>query len=557
LAEQNKRQSPIFRNKYYNNCVNNPFYQTLQIARLIKEITLELRTGASITALLGDPCTGKTRILYEIGKKQRKIGKKQKHKPSVRWIELGSRDSGDSAKQDRGELVEAAFNSANDGDIIVVDHFESAFNKTRHQLFLSWSTVGIQKKLKLVIACYSEVSDELEEIALEYYVRIKSYQLMPFNNEQVEAFLGFYLFPDHPDAKISIPGDLRVQFAVAQGKVGLLIEIAERERDRIEIDSPKNTRLTHLGGGMVTALAGFALVMVVSWFFLSGDDDTVAAIPIASSDSSKLVASLGSVTEVWTETEPEVSEIERAVIEPSPEASTDLGQVEITQMTPAAGVMTEPEVEAVDETPGEQIPANEIGSIQLSASESAFETEAKFASVAEPDSVPANDNLIDAQEQTPITQEMAAVTSVDTVEEEGVGMAEPASSDSSIDEWNQSVEQRLERDLKASMDWIYNNENSFGTIQILLLSSEKFDAKGYYEHVDYLASQQVDISILRIFKTYTGNREAYSVFYGVYDSRGAAGKAKDSLPEVLRKTSPIPRSVGGIMQEIRRLEAMN
>jgi septal ring-binding cell division protein DamX len=47
------------------------------------------------------------------------------------------------------------------------------------------------------------------------------------------------------------------------------------------------------------------------------------------------------------------------------------------------------------------------------------------------------------------------------------------------------------------------------------------------------------------------------VFYGEYDSRIAASNAKDSLPEVLRKASPISRSLGGIIREIRRLEAMS
>jgi septal ring-binding cell division protein DamX len=44
------------------------------------------------------------------------------------------------------------------------------------------------------------------------------------------------------------------------------------------------------------------------------------------------------------------------------------------------------------------------------------------------------------------------------------------------------------------------------------------------------------------------------VVYGEYVSRQAANQAKGSLPEALRKTSPIARSVGGILQEIRRLE---
>ena len=494
-------------------------FKTPQIARLIKEFTFELRTGPSITALLGDPCTGKTRTLYE-------IGKKQKRNSNIRWIELSARESGDGAKQDRSDLIEATFDMAEDGDVIIVDHFESAFNKTRHQLFASWSTVGIQKKLKLVIACYSEVGGELEEIAQQYQVRIKSYQLMPFNSEQADAFVRFYLFPDEPGRKLSLPGELRVQFAVAQGKVGQLIEIAERERDRIEADfrgDSKQTRLggRRLGGRMVAVLAVSVLAVAGGWFFLGGEDSALAPTLVTSGDSSSQAASLGPATDVGAETEPEV-------IEHNAEADIDPGPVEITQETSAAEVMVEPEVELVDENSGVLIPVNDDGSIKLSAS--AIENIAMYASVVESDTGSASDNLTDAQEQTATDQESVAVA---------------------------SVEQRLERELQASMDWILGSDNSVGTIQILLLSYENFDAKAYYEHVDYLASRQVDTSTLRIFKTYTASKETYSVFYGAYDSRSAAAKAKASLPEVLRKTSPIPRSVGGIMQEIRRLEARN
>ena len=114
---------------------------------------------------------------------------------------------------------------------------------------------------------------------------------------------------------------------------------------------------------------------------------------------------------------------------------------------------------------------------------------------------------------------------------------------------------RLQRELKMSRDWIKSKAESVGTMQILMLSFKTFDEAVYYEYVDSLARKQVDTTQIRIFKTYTGGAEVYSVFFGEYASRKAALKAKGDLPEVLRKTSPIPRSVGGILQEIRRLEA--
>ncbi|MCP4391680.1 MAG: hypothetical protein GY802_25525, partial [Gammaproteobacteria bacterium] len=62
---------------------------------------------------------------------------------------------------------------------------------------------------------------------------------------------------------------------------------------------------------------------------------------------------------------------------------------------------------------------------------------------------------------------------------------------------------------------------------------------------------------LRVFKTYTGNREVYSVVYDEFASRKAAIAAFGALPAVLRDASPLGRSVGGLWHEIRRLEAKN
>lgn len=121
----------------------------------------------------------------------------------------------------------------------------------------------------------------------------------------------------------------------------------------------------------------------------------------------------------------------------------------------------------------------------------------------------------------------------------------------------QSNWDRFARELKDSKDWIEQHENSVGTIQILLLTFDTFDADVYYQYVANLARKNVDTDRLHVFKTLTGNKEVYSVFYGEYANRPAALRAIGELPGVLRDTSPIPRSVGGIWQEIRRLENKN
>ena len=112
-------------------------------------------------------------------------------------------------------------------------------------------------------------------------------------------------------------------------------------------------------------------------------------------------------------------------------------------------------------------------------------------------------------------------------------------------------------DAMSHLAWHFMDPESFPDQRIDSESLELFGdlIPAYYEYVDSLARKQVDTTQIRIFKTYTGGAAAYSVFFGEYASRKAALKAKKDLPEVLRKTSPIPLSVGGIRQEIRRLEA--
>ncbi|MDH3860037.1 MAG: hypothetical protein OEV07_18735, partial [Gammaproteobacteria bacterium] len=116
---------------------------------------------------------------------------------------------------------------------------------------------------------------------------------------------------------------------------------------------------------------------------------------------------------------------------------------------------------------------------------------------------------------------------------------------------------RFAQDLKSSMDWIKARNSRIGTVQILLLSFANFDPVAYYEYIDNLARRQVDVNEIRIFKTLTGGKEVYSVFYGEYDSRLAAIDALDALPAALREISPIGRSVGGILTEIQRLGTGN
>jgi septal ring-binding cell division protein DamX len=54
-----------------------------------------------------------------------------------------------------------------------------------------------------------------------------------------------------------------------------------------------------------------------------------------------------------------------------------------------------------------------------------------------------------------------------------------------------------------------------------------------------------------------GSKKRLSVVYGEYENRSAAGVAAVDLPSILQQASPIPRSVGALKAEMRRLEGQN
>ena len=88
------------------------------------------------------------------------------------------------------------------------------------------------------------------------------------------------------------------------------------------------------------------------------------------------------------------------------------------------------------------------------------------------------------------------------------------------------------------MDWIKQREDAVGTMQILLLTFDTFDAEVYYSTSPAWRAARSTYRQMHVFKTLTGNNEVYSVFYGEYDSRRPPSKA---IGEPCRRRSGIPR----------------
>jgi septal ring-binding cell division protein DamX len=512
--------------------VSNPFFLTRQTAKLMEDFDRELKAGASVFLLYGDNDVGKTRLLEELNSTRLADSK-------VHWIDLKAGGSGDGALVDSSAMVEDVFAKAQPGEVVIADHFEMALQKTRHQLFLSWSTDGVDKQINLIISSNARFFDELRQLAAQYQVAVQSFQLISLSPEESSAFLGSYLFPDRPIGKLSIPVILQDQLAMTNGAVGKIVEIAERAGDQITsapLDDSETIRKD--SKNIVAVLIGLALVIGVAWYYLSSRTQT-DEVGVAEVETVAAPAATTTVEAAESISPPATSQPVAGEEESDPGVTADEAD--------ASSEVTVVDAVAVEETVAVDEPAEESAEEPVEG-ESEMVSEAGTATDEEAVLVGVLDPPVSEQSPDTVADEVPPEAVAANIEVASTPAAEPMPA---------SGVSRFDSELQTSLDWINRSDSKVGTIQILILSYDRFDERTYYEYIEYLASRGVDITELKTFMTYTGGRKVYSVVYGEYESWQAASDAIEGLPKVLRDTSPIPRSSGGLMQEIRRLEARN
>ena len=557
--------------------MDSPYFLTRQTANLMEDFARELAAGSALYLLYGEPRVGKTRLLEEL-----RISRLSDR--NVHWIDLANTPD-DIAGADLSGEIEGLFEQAAQGDVIVADHFELALKKTRHQLFLSWSTDGVDKGLNLIVASNLEGFNELRQLSQQYQVRVQSYQLMPLDGEETEAFLAHYLFPDHPLGKLSMPAPLRRQVAEARGVIGSLVELADHDGSHIETAPLADSDSLRSGRRVIAAvLLLFALAVGIGWYFFAEPEPTLVEIPLAPAPVTDDGAD--------TATAP-VPAIESAATQAA--GATDAAPASADLATPSDGVpgddaqaaSADTGIAAVESGPVDAAPpADESHAEDTDAvvdgmagdPDAGSPDDAAPATAAAPDVAadPARDDVefaLAPDEVAPIVDQVVDASATARRLEPEAG-EDPASGETADAQAASSAVARLDaeppaadagaaphdrllRELQRSLDWLYARDEERGTIQVLLLSFDGFDPAGYFDYVDNLGRSDVDTEQLRIVKTFTGGKTVYSVFFGEYESRRAALRAIDELPEALGRSGPIPRSLGGIWQEIRRLPDEN
>ena len=479
----------------------------------MEDFVRELASSSAFYLLYGSAAVGKTRLLTEL--KERRLTDR-----NVIFVDLAEGVyQGDDAFH---QLIEGAENNA----IIILDHFDQATNKGRHSVFREWSVDAIDKQLNFIVACRDDGFNEFRQLSQQYHVSVQSFQLLPFNQDEIQAFLAFYLFDNNPLANLSIASPLRKQLKKTNGVVGQVIELAEREKAGIQEGNPSSTvREERKAGYLLAALIVCGAVGVGLWFLgnWSGHQPIESQAPVVEIPEVVQPALPESAAIVEPEAEPgPVSEtVSETVVEPEPESeTTEVPKVvEVAEVRPSADT----------ELPEPQVVADEPAPV----AESEGQTES--IEIAE-------DNQVENDGQASIAPGQIAAVNESDAEAANV---EPASST------RPNINSpEFEAALSESLSWIESNEGSLGTIQIMSIGFNQFSTRNYFRYLDSLRDKGVDVTQIRVFRTKAGDNEVYTIIYGQYADRRVAFRSIEGLPEELRANAPIPRTLAGILGEI-------
>jgi len=444
-----------------NNLMGDQFFLTRQTANLLEDFTREINKGSSLFFLYGIRSVGKSRLLRELtdrgipGRKFCWIDFKTENVDSSIQNELSDADA-DGLSSDIQQLMRVS----DEHDIIIVDHFELASNKVKHQLFHSWTTEGIEKKINLIVIATTGSFDDLRKFALNFKIQVKSFELMPCSMAEVEAFLAYYLFPKNPLSALSIPADIEKQLRNCNGILSEVVELANRQGKQVSIKPDSDRELKNRAPLAIGTLLVILIVLGITYPYWTQEviDDEI--LPLISEKTITIISDNEDVVAI---------------------------------------------------------------------------------------------NYPDSGQSNPVAEARESLTSPQIVEQkqEGQSVSEPIIQ-ATVNQASNEKQQlsRFQRDLDNALHWIEGQGKNMGTIQVMMIGSRNFDDEAYYSYLDTLESKNIDISKIRIYQRSSNGSVEFGVIYDVYESRREAYQNIQQLPEALKSRGPIPRTIGGIWNEI-------
>jgi len=450
--------------------VNNPYFLTRQSANLIEDFAREIGRGSSLFLLYGESGVGKSSLL-------RQIREKRLDSVNTHWLdfnEIPAKAGGETTSDpvDLALVLKALADKANAGDVIFIDHFESASNRAQHQLFESWSIDGRDKQLNFIVATESSSFTIFRHLAQQMQIDARSFQLMPCSQAEAETYVKFVLFPEEPFAKLLMSSSLKQQLRACNGVFASLTEFAEHEGGQITIDRNVDEKSNVIPG----VIKGILLVAIFAAGYLTYS--------------------------TWIR--------EESVA------------VDITQ------------------EPGREVPSSKESRPAVPEQQ----VEAKM------DQLDQLDEQIEVRKtDTEVAVQPPLVSKTTEVEN-----TELESSETEV-----VVEDKIEVSpfqslLEKSKHWIENSKSESGTIQIMTVGLDRFGSEEFEKYQQKLLANNVDLARLHLFQTEVNNQKMFIIVYGEYPSRRKAGLQIKTLPKALVAAKPFPRTIGGILNEIEKIE---
>ena len=321
--------------------VNNPYFLTHQSANLMEDFAREIDRSSSLFLLYGTTGVGKSRLLAQF--RTQRLSEVNSH-----WVDFNQATSNNAHPVDLALELKQLAEEAATGDVIFIDHFEAGSNKAQHQLFESWSVDGRDKKLNIIVAADSTGFDAFRQLAQQFHIEARSFQLMPCNDREAHDYLQSILFPEEPFGNLIIPGQLKKQVQACRGVFASLAEFAERDGAKITIDVHAREKSNYLA---VTIISLLTLALIVGGYLVyssqSGKAKTSEAVINGSNvEKQNIVGETIVVTESQQSTQ--VTEQEaREVVAPAITAPTEIAETIPEPIEPPVKTPANAEVDAV------------------------------------------------------------------------------------------------------------------------------------------------------------------------------------------------------------------
>ena len=486
---------------------DNQFFLTRQSANLMEDFIREIGRSSSLFLLYGDESIGKSWLLRELTGKRLAVDR-------VSWIDFKQTpctedNNSVSVSVADASKISSLLETANDAELIIVDHFEAASNKARHALFQGWLTDGIDKKLNVIIAASTTSFNEVRQLAQQNQIEVRSFQLLPFSRENVEAYLGFRLFPQSSLKPLSMSAEVSRQIRACKGNIGKVADLAITLKDQIrqKADNGKSQSKSIMTGTIISLL----LVLVVTAWYLRpqspGPEFEDQQVENSSAGSSTTEASIA---------------VQAEITEPINSASTVVPEIEGPESQEPVTVVTEVVATEVTETEVEESVEPEAD-LEVDSG-----TDNKTVVVEDPVPETNATDTIELSDDTLLPNEVAQILS----------------------ENRDRYSSRFLQDLESSLDWIKHREKSRTTIQIMSLDFSEFTDDTYYKYLERMQRSAIDVSLIKIYPARINGALIYGVIYGNYEDRKEANRQIGQLPAALKANQPIPRTMGGIWNEI-------